>query len=325
MSTPARVEQGGALADVELSLDLYRRMRLIRGFEDLVQSLFLRGEIYGTTHLYSGQEAIAVGFASVLGAADRVAATYRGHGHALALGVDPQKLLDEMLGRATGINGGLAGSMNVTSPRDRLIGSFGIVGGSIAAATGAGLALRRTGGVAVAYFGDGAMNQGYFFECLNFCKVLKLPVVLVCENNGYGEYTPFEAVTAGPIRARAEVLDVPAETIDGMSVWSVREAAARAVERARSGEGPAFVEAVTYRFVGHSRSDPGKYRPEGELDRWRERDPLVVARARLEAEGVETSRLDELEASVAAELVEMEQRGLAAPFPEPSAFAEFGA
>ena len=183
----------------ELYLALFRRMRLIRGFEDLIQSLFLRGEIYGTTHLYSGQEAVAVGFASVLGTADRVAATYRGHGHALALGVDPQALLDEMLGRSTGINGGLAGSMNVTSPRDRLIGCFGIVGGSIAAATGAGLALRRTGGVAVAYFGDGAMNQGYFFECLNFCRVLRLPVVLVCENNGYGEYTPFEAVTAGTV------------------------------------------------------------------------------------------------------------------------------
>ena len=325
MSTSTRPAHEGALEDVGLYLGLYRRMRLIRGFEDLVQSLFLRGEIYGTTHLYSGQEAIAVGFASVLGDADRVAATYRGHGHALALGVEPQKLLDEMLGRATGINGGLAGSMNVTSPQDRLIGCFGIVGGSIAAATGAGLALRRTGGVAVAYFGDGAMNQGYFYECLNFCQVLKLPVVLVCENNGYGEYTPFEAVTAGPIRSRAEVIDVPAETIDGMSVWSVREAPRARPARARSGEGPSFVEAITYRFVGHSRSDPGKYRPEGELDRWRERDPLVVLRARLEAEGVAPSRLDELEASVAAELVEIEERGLAAPFPEPSAFAEFGA
>ena len=185
------------LQDVDLYLDLYRRMRLIRGFEDLVQSLFLRGEIYGTTHLYSGQEAVAVGFASVLEDRDRVAATYRGHGHALALGVDPQALLDEMLGRATGINGGRAGSMNVNSPEDRLIGCFGIVGGSIAAATGAALALRRTGGVAVAYFGDGTVNQGYFPECLNFCKVLNLPLVLVCENNGYGEYTPFEAVTAG--------------------------------------------------------------------------------------------------------------------------------
>ncbi|HEX3291003.1 MAG TPA: thiamine pyrophosphate-dependent enzyme [Gaiella sp.] len=309
--------------DRELELDLYRRMQVIRGFEELVQSLFLRGEVYGTTHLYSGQEAVAVGFASVLDAGDRVAATYRGHGHALALGVDPQALLDEMLGRATGINGGRAGSMNVTSPQDRLIGSFGIVGGSIAAATGAALALRRKGGVAVAFFGDGAMNQGYFFECLNFCKVQRLPIVLVCENNGYGEYTPFQDVTAGELRARAEVMEVPARTIDGMEVWTVREAAGRAVDGARSGDGPVFVEALTYRYVGHSRSDPGKYRPEGELDRWRERDPLTLLRARLEEAGVEAAALDEVEASVAAQLTEMEARGLDAPFPEPHGFTEF--
>lgn len=312
------------LHDVELYLDLYRRMRLIRGFEDLVQSLFLRGEVYGTTHLYSGQEAVAVGFASVLEDRDRVAATYRGHGHALALGVDPQALLDEMLGRATGINGGVAGSMNVNSPKDRLIGCFGIVGGSIAAATGAALALKRTtGGVAIAYFGDGTVNQGYFPECLNFCKVLNLPIVFVCENNGYGEYTPFEAVTAGEIRARAEVMEVPAETIDGMSAWTVRETAQRAVEHARSGRGPYFVEAITYRFVGHSRSDPGAYRPAGELDTWRQRDPLVVLRAQLELEGVEGTRLDEVDGEVAAQLTEHEERALAAPFPEPRAFEEF--
>ena len=185
------------LGDLELYTRIYRQMLLIRGFEDLVQSLFLKGEVYGTTHLYSGQEAVATGVASLLEERDRVAATYRGHGHALALGVDPQALLDEMLGRETGVNGGRAGSMNVTSPADRLIGSFGIVGGSIAAATGVALALSRTtGGVAVAYFGDGAMNQGYVFECLNFAQVLKLPLVLVCENNRYGEYTPFESVTA---------------------------------------------------------------------------------------------------------------------------------
>jgi TPP-dependent pyruvate/acetoin dehydrogenase alpha subunit len=290
-----------------------------------VQSLFLRNEVYGTTHLYSGQEAVAVGFASVLEERDRVAATYRGHGHALALGVDPQKLLDEMLGRATGINGGLAGSMNITSPRDRLIGCFGIVGGSIAAATGTALALRRDGGVAVASFGDGAVNQGYFFECLNFCKVKRLPIVLLCENNGYGEYTPFEQVTAGAIRARAEVMDVPAETVDGMSVWTVREAALRATQHARAGGGPYFVEAITYRYVGHSRSDPGKYRPEGELDRWRERDPLVLLRARLETDGVEPATLDEIETSVAEELVRLEERGLAAPFPEPRSIPEFKA
>ena len=314
----------GVLDDLDLYTRIYRQMLLIRGFEDLVQSLFLAGEVYGTTHLYSGQEAVATGVASLLEERDRVAATYRGHGHALALGVDPQKLLDEMLARETGINGGRAGSMNVTSPADRLIGSFGIVGGSIAAATGAALALKKTtGGVAVAYFGDGTMNQAYVFECLNFCQVLKLPLVFMCENNGYGEYTPFESVTAGEIRARAEVFGVPAETIDGMSVWTVREAAARALAHARDGNGPAFVEALTYRFVGHSRSDPGAYRPEGELDEWKTRDPITILRAQLEAEGVEAARLDGVEKEIADELERMRERGLAAPFPSELRASEF--
>jgi TPP-dependent pyruvate/acetoin dehydrogenase alpha subunit len=317
-------QAAGVLDDLDLYTGIYRQMLLIRGFEDLVQALFLKGEVYGTTHLYSGQEAVATGVASLLEERDRVAATYRGHGHALALGVDPQKLLDEMLGRESGINGGRAGSMNVNSARDRLIGSFGIVGGSIAAATGAALALKRTtGGVAVAYFGDGAMNQGYVFECLNFCQVLKLPVLLVCENNGYGEYTPFRSVTAGEIRARAEIMGVPAETIDGMSVWTVRDAAARALTHVRAGNGPAFVEALTYRFVGHSRSDPGAYRPEGELDEWKSRDPIVVLRTQLEAEGVEAARLDDLERTMNDDLERMRERGLAAPFPSTLTATEF--
>jgi TPP-dependent pyruvate/acetoin dehydrogenase alpha subunit len=314
----------GVLDDLELYTDVYRRMLLIRGFEDLVQSLFLAGEVYGTTHLYSGQEAIATGVASVLEERDRVAATYRGHGHALALGVGAQELLDEMLGRASGINGGRAGSMNVNSPADRLIGSFGIVGGSIAAATGAALALQRTtGGVAVAYFGDGAMNQGYVFECLNFAQVFKLPLVLVCENNGYGEYTPFRSVTAGEIRARVEVMGVPAETIDGMAVWTVREAAHRAVAHARAGDGPAFVEGLTYRFVGHSRSDPGAYRPDGELDQWRARDPILLLRAQLEAEGIHADELDRIEHEMSAQLQRMRESGLAAPFPTELTAREF--
>jgi len=314
----------GLLDDLGLYTGIYRRMLLIRGVEDLIQSLFLAGEVYGTTHLYSGQEAVATGVASVLEERDRVAATYRGHGHALALGVDPQRLLDEMLGRATGVNGGRAGSMNINSPADRLIGSFGIVGGSIAAATGAALALQRTtGGVAVASFGDGAMNQGYVFECLNFAQVFKLPLVLLCENNGYGEYTPFRSVTAGEILARVEAMEVPAETIDGMSVWKVREAAQRGVAHARGGDGPVFIEAITYRFVGHSRSDPGAYRPAGELDRWRERDPIVVLRAQLEAEGVEPDELDEIERDVTVQLERMRESGLAAPFPTELTAPEF--
>jgi TPP-dependent pyruvate/acetoin dehydrogenase alpha subunit len=312
------------LDDLELYTGIYRQMLLIRGFEDLVQSLFLKGEVYGTTHLYSGQEAVATGVASLLGADDRVAATYRGHGHALALGVDPQALLDEMLGRATGVNGGRAGSMNVASPADRLIGSFGIVGGSIAAATGAALALKKTtGGIAVAYFGDGAMNQGYVFECLNFAQVLKLPLLLVCENNRYGEYTPFQSVTAGEIRGRPESMGVPAETVDGMSVWRVRDAAARAMAHVRGGSGPAFVEALTYRYVGHSRSDPGAYRPEGELAEWRARDPIVLLRAQLEEDGLAGASLDVLEQEVSDQLDEMRERGLAAPFPSDLAASEF--
>jgi acetoin:2,6-dichlorophenolindophenol oxidoreductase subunit alpha len=312
------------LHDLELYTGIYRRMRLIRGFEDLVQSLFLQGEVYGTTHLYSGQEAVATGVASLLEERDRVAATYRGHGHALAVGVDPQALLDEMLGRATGVNGGRAGSMNVTSPADRLIGSFGIVGGSIAAATGAALALKRTtGGIAVAYFGDGAMNQGYVFECINFAQVLRLPLLLVCENNRYGEYTPFESVTAGEIRGRPESMGVPAETVDGMSVWTVRDAAARAIEHVRAGSGPAFLEALTYRYVGHSRSDPGAYRPEGELEEWKARDPIVLLRAQLEEDGAGAAELDAIEQAVTEELEEMRERGLAAPFPAELTASEF--
>jgi TPP-dependent pyruvate/acetoin dehydrogenase alpha subunit len=297
---------------------LYRRMLLIRRFEDTVQSLFQQGHVHGTTHLYSGQEAVATGVCSVLEGRDRVAGTYRGHGHALALGVEPQALLDELLGRATGVCAGRAGSMNVIDLEHRLIGCFGIVGGSIAAATGAALALKREGGVAVAFFGDGATNQGYFAECLNFAKVFKLPVLYVCENNLYGEFTPWEQVTAGQIRARAETLEIHAQTIDGNDVWEVQRAAREAVERARAGDGPCFIEALTYRYVGHSRSDPGKYRKPGELDAWRERDPLIRARAVIEEqfEGSGTE-LEEVADSVEAEIEQLIERSLAAPFPDP--------
>jgi TPP-dependent pyruvate/acetoin dehydrogenase alpha subunit len=307
-----------------LAVALYRKMLLIRGFEDRVQSLFLRGEVYGTTHLYSGQEAIAVGFASVLRDGDLVACTYRGHGHLLAMGTDAEGLLAELLGRETGVNGGRAGSMNVVDPEHGVLGCYGIVGGSIAAATGAALSLRGGDSVAIAYFGDGATNQAYFFECLNFAKVLALPVVFVCENNGYGEYTPFEAVTSGGIVPRAAAMELRTTQVDGMDVRAVRAAAAEIVERVRGGEGPEFVEARTYRFVGHSRSDPGKYRPDGELDRWRERDPLAVAASFLRGElGVAGEEVQRVESEVEAELERIETAALAAPFPQSIAIPEF--
>jgi TPP-dependent pyruvate/acetoin dehydrogenase alpha subunit len=307
------------LEEPALFLELYRKMRLIRGFEELVQALFQKGEVHGTTHLYVGQEANATGVGSVLTEADRVAGTYRGHGHALGVGVDPQGLMDEMLGRSTGVCGGRAGSMNVIDLDNRLIGSFGIIGGSISAATGAALSLRRTGGVAVAFFGDGTTNHGYFHECLNFAKVNDLPVVYYCENNRYGEFTPFENVTAGEIADRPATLQIESHTIDGMDIWAVREAAAAAVARARAGEGPQFIQALTYRFVGHSRSDPGKYRKHGELEEWRERDPLIVGRTGLISRyGVDESVIDGIDAAVAAQLAEVRERALAAPFPDPA-------
>ena len=324
MSGDADTTAAAPPEDVETYAELYRRMLLIRGFEDRVQSLFLRGEIYGTTHLYSGQEAVAVGFASSLGPDDRVACTYRGHGHLLAMGTDPEGLLAELLGRETGVNGGRAGSMNVVDPEHGVLGCYGIVGGSIAAATGAGLSLRGTGAVAVAYFGDGTTNQAYFFECLNFAKVFDLPVVFVCENNGYGEYTPFEAVTPGGIVPRAAALGLPTTELDGMDVRAVRAAAWEIVGRVRDGGGPEFVEARTYRFVGHSRSDPGKYRPEGELERWQERDPLVVAEALLRDElGMAADALAAIPGDVEAELDRIEAAALAAPFPSEISLPEF--
>jgi TPP-dependent pyruvate/acetoin dehydrogenase alpha subunit len=305
-------------------LALYRGMRLIRSFEDTVQQLFQRGEVHGTTHLYSGMEAGAVGVASVLRAGDRVAGTYRGHGHAIAIGVDPQGLMDELLGRETGVCGGRAGSMNIVDVQRGLVGCFGIVGGSIAAATGAALALQRRGGdeVAVAFFGDGTTNQGYFAECLNFAAVEHLPLLLVCENNRYMEFTPIEQVTAGEIRARAEIHGLWARTVDGMDVIAVREAAAEAVAHARSGAGPAFLETLTYRFVGHSRSDPGAYRKAGELEEMRKRDPLVVQRDRLLVDGIATeTQIDDVDAAVDRQVELIAERASAAPFPQPDGIA----
>ena len=311
----AAAERGGLL-------DLYGQMVRIRAFEDEMQRLFLRGEVHGTVHLYSGQEACAVGVCSVLQAGDRVAATYRGHGAALAMGTEPRALAAELMGRSTGVCGGRAGSMNVIDLEHGLIGCFGIVGGSIAAATGAGLSLQRTDGVAVAFFGDGATNHGYFHECLNFARVRRLPVLFVCENNLYGEFTPMAAVTAGgDIRARAAAYDMPAEKVDGNDVEQVRAVAERAAAHARRGDGPAFLECLTYRHLGHSKTDPGAYRPEGELDEWLHRDPLTIAAAKLGEAGVGTEEVAACAASVRADVEAGVAAAVADPYPDPAVAA----
>jgi TPP-dependent pyruvate/acetoin dehydrogenase alpha subunit len=297
----------------------YERMHLIREFEDAMQRLFLRGDIHGTVHLCTGQEAVSAGVCLALEPADQVAATYRGHGAALAKGTSPEALAAELMGRVTGACRGRAGSMNVVDLEHGLLGCFGIVGGSIACATGAALSARGTGRVAVAFFGDGASNHGYFHECLNFAQVLDLPVVFVCENNLYGEFTPMEKVTGGgDIAARAATLGMPASKVDGNDLRAVAEAAAQAVAHARS-RGPVFLEALTYRHLGHSKSDPGAYRPPEEVERWKARDPLTVGRALLLHElGVDEADVDAAEQRARTEIERAIEAALSASYPDPA-------
>jgi TPP-dependent pyruvate/acetoin dehydrogenase alpha subunit len=300
-------------------LEAYGRMVLIREFEQAIHRLFLRGEVHGTTHLSAGQEAVPVGVCLALEPDDYVCGTYRGHGHALAKGTDPEALAAEMLGRSTGVCGGRAGSMNVVDLERGLVGCFGIVGGSIAAATGAALAAKRQGRVSVAFFGDGAANQAYFHECLNFAQVFELPAIFVCENNLYGEFTPMGEVTAGgEIAARADAYRMPFSVVDGNDLWAVREVAAEAVGRARRGGGPTLLECRTYRHFGHSKSDPAKYRPADEVERWLQRDPLTIARERLLAAGHSEEEVAAAERRARERIEAATDAARTAPFPDPA-------
>jgi acetoin:2,6-dichlorophenolindophenol oxidoreductase subunit alpha len=318
----ARVEPSQHTEEAATYLDGYARMLLIRLFETSMHRLFLRGEIHGTTHLSAGQEAVAVGVCMALQPNDYVAGTYRGHGHALAKGTPPEPLAAEMLGRATGICAGRAGSMNVIDLNHGLVGCYGIVGGSIAAGLGAALSAKRQGRVAVAFFGDGAANQGYFHECLNMAQVLTLPAVFVCENNLYGEFTPMSTVTAGgEIAARAQAYAMPSAVVDGNDLWAVHEAARVAVDRARGDGGPTLLECRTYRHYGHSKGDPATYRPKEEVDRWMARDPLKIARARLLERGITEQQMAATDEATTELLDRAIAGALAAPYPDPEAEA----
>jgi TPP-dependent pyruvate/acetoin dehydrogenase alpha subunit len=318
----ANVQSPQQTQPAALFLDAYGRMLLIRLFETAMHRLFLDGEVHGTTHLCAGQEAVPVGTCAALQPGDFVTATYRGHGAALAKGTHPRALIAEMLGRASGVCGGRAGSMNVIDLEHGLVGCYGIVGGSIAAGLGAALSARRRGGVSVAFFGDGAANQGYFHECLNMAKVTMLPFVFVCENNFYAEFTPLEAATAGTdIAGRAKAYDIPSAVVDGNDLWSVHAAATDAVKRARAGGGPTLLECQTYRHYGHSKSDPAPYRPKDELEQWLQRDPLKLARARLLEEGLAEERIVSVEQEIEALMQEAIQAAKEAPYPDPEAEA----
>jgi acetoin:2,6-dichlorophenolindophenol oxidoreductase subunit alpha len=265
-------------------VERYRRMVEIRCTEDSVKQLFSDGLVAGSTHTCQGQEAVSVGVAVAARATDTVVCTYRGHGHALALGMEPEPLIAEILGRESGCVGGVGGSMHLSGKVIGLMPTMAIVGAGIPIAAGVAWAAQTTqrDDVAIALFGDGAANIGAFHEGLNLAAVWRLPVIFVCENNLYGEYSSISDTTAvTDIAARAASYGIPGEIVDGQELDTVISAMSAAIARARSGEGPSLLEMKTYRYSGHSRSDTGAYRPAGELESWLARDPLEIYAGRL--------------------------------------------
>ena len=296
MTEAAAVAEG---VDSGALLSMYDQMTVIRRTEKAAYDLFMSGKVKGTTHLAAGHEAVAVGASAALRADDYVFATYRGHHHAIARGATPEECLAELMSKATGVCKAKGGSMHLTKAESNMLGSYAIVGSHLPMATGAAWSakLRGSGQVAVAFFGDGATNIGAFHEALNLAAVWKLPVLFVCENNLYMEYTPIASVTAVPNPAadRAASYQMPAEVIDGNDVLVVYDAVRRAAERARAGDGPTIIEARTYRHFGHSRTDPAKYRPADEVEQWLKHDPLDVARKQLSDRGVSDTDVAEVD------------------------------
>ncbi|QWB21804.1 MULTISPECIES: thiamine pyrophosphate-dependent dehydrogenase E1 component subunit alpha [Streptomyces] len=301
-------------------LAAYERMAVIRRTEKAAHDLFLHGLVKGTTHLAAGQEAIAVGASAALRPDDYVFATYRGHHHALARGATPEECLAELMSRATGLCRAKGGSMHLTKAATGMLGSYAIVGSHLPMAVGAAWSarLRGTEQLAVAFFGDGATNIGAFHESLNLAAVWKLPVLFVCENNLYMEYTPIADVTAVPRPAadRAPAYGIPGEVVDGNDVVAVAEAVGRLAARARAGDGPAVLEAETYRHFGHSRADPATYRPAEEVERWLKHDPLDLARGRLAELGIGAEAVAEADERARAVVERAIEAAKAAPPPD---------
>jgi len=318
-------------------LDMLRRMWEIRIFEDTVYDLLGRDIIKGASHLYAGEEAVAVGAMSAIGENDFITSTHRGHGHCHAHGDMHAKgaeakqehlnrMMAELFGRATGYCRGRGGSMHIADVSKGNLGATGIVGGNIPVATGAGLStqMRGTDQVVLCFFGDGASNTGNFHESLNMASTWKLPVVYICENNLYGMSVPFcNASNCPDVAQRASAYDMPGVIIDGMDVLAVKEAVALAVERARRGEGPSLIECKTYRYYGHSRSDPRAYRTKDEEQAWRDRDPIYRFAKLLAAEGVATQEeLDQVEQLAEQAIQKSVDFALASPMPSPSELYE---
>jgi acetoin:2,6-dichlorophenolindophenol oxidoreductase subunit alpha len=317
----------GAAVDPYTRLVMYRKLQEMRRFEKRAYDLFMKQLVKGTSHLSLGMEAIAAGFGAAMRHDDYTFATYRGHAHTLARGVPMTPVLAELLGRANGLMGGKGGSMHLTSVEHGMMGSYAIIGAHLTIANGAAWSAqyRGSGQVAVCFFGDGTTNIGAFHEALNYAAVYKLPVVFVCENNLYMEYTAIGDITAvrRPAADRAQAYDLEPVVIDGNDADEVYLAASRALERARSGDGPSLVEAITYRHGGHSRADPGKYRPADEVQAWMAYDPVTLYRARLLRLGVEEARLEQVDEEVIAAVQLATDEAVAGDLPsQQSAFTD---
>lgn len=307
--------------------DILRQMHLIRQFEEGAEQSYMRGLVHGTMHLSIGQEASATGICSALEPDDVITSTHRGHGHCIAKGADPKFMFAEFFGKDTGYCRGRGGSMHIADVASGNLGANGIVGGGLPIAVGAALAIKqeKRPNVAVCFFGDGANNEGAFHESLNMAAIWKLPVVFVCENNQYGMSTSVERSTAVKrVAQRALAYDMPGVTVDGNDFVAVAEAAAEAVERARRGEGPSLIECLTYRHRGHSKSDRNRYRTKEEIEAWIKLDPIDRFEQTLLNYGlIQESQIEEIKASVAAEIADGIEFAKNSPAPDIASLTSF--
>ncbi|HSO12042.1 MAG TPA: thiamine pyrophosphate-dependent dehydrogenase E1 component subunit alpha [Anaerolineales bacterium] len=308
--------------DVEQWLHVYEQMVKIREFEEKANELYMKAIMPGLTHLYSGQEAVAVGVCEALTREDYITSTHRGHGHCLAKGAAVDLMFAELLGKEAGYCRGKGGSMHIADPESGNLGANAIVGGSAGIATGAALSAKKRGSnqVAVCFFGEGALGQGLLYEVMNMASLWKLPVIYVCENNLYNEYTHYSEALAGEVTARAKAFGIYTETIDGQDVQLVNETTKRLVERARRGEGPAFLECLTYRYYGHHVGDISRtyYRSKEEEQEWRDkRDPLKILSEKLVSGNLtDQTVLDRIQADVKSEVEKGMQFAIDAPYPD---------
>jgi TPP-dependent pyruvate/acetoin dehydrogenase alpha subunit len=307
-------------------VELLRNMLLSRHFDEKVNDLYAEGKVHGTAHFYVGQESVAIGAIAALEEGDVITSTHRGHGHAIAFGLDVDRMAAELLGQATGYCHGKGGSMHIADVGAGMLGANGIVGGSMGIACGAGWAFKRRGqaNAAICFFGEGAANEGIFHETLNLAAIWKLPVVFLCENNQYGMSMSVERATAVEhISDRAAAYGMPGVTVAGTDLDEVREATAQALERARSGEGPTLLEAITYRYLGHSKSDANLYRTREEIATWREQDPIQRFAVKLEEEGLlEEDEWRSLEEQTRQRIEEAFEKAQREPDPSPESALE---